>query len=61
HEIKVQGSQGYCWDFPIALEMSKEVDLEKLVTHTFKLQDLQQALETCLDRNSGAIKVIVQP
>lgn len=61
HEIKVQGSQGYCWDFPVALEMSKEIDLERLVTHVFKLQDLQQALETCLDRNSGAIKVIVQP
>lgn len=61
HEIKVQGSQGYCWDFPIALEMSKEIDLERLVTHTFKLDDLQQALETSLDRNSGAMKVIVQP
>ncbi|MDI3480410.1 MAG: (R,R)-butanediol dehydrogenase / meso-butanediol dehydrogenase / diacetyl reductase [Tepidanaerobacteraceae bacterium] len=61
HEIKVQGSQGYCWDFPIALEMTKEIDIEKLVTHTFKLQDLQQALETCLDRNSGAVKVIVHP
>ncbi|MCR4431284.1 MAG: alcohol dehydrogenase catalytic domain-containing protein [Tepidanaerobacteraceae bacterium] len=61
HEIKVQGSQGYCWDFPIALEMTKEIDIERLVTHTFKLQDLQQALETCLDRNSGAVKVIVHP
>lgn len=61
HEIRVQGSQGYCWDFPIALEMSKEIDLESLVTHIFRLQDLQQALETCLDRNSGAIKIIIQP
>lgn len=61
HEIKVQGSQGYCWDFPIALEMSKQIDLERLVTHTFKLQDLQQALETCLDKDSGALKVIIQP
>ena len=61
HEIRVQGSQGYCWDFPIALEMSKEIDLERLVTHTFKLDDLQKALETSLDRDSGAIKVIVKP
>lgn len=61
HEIRVQGSQGYCWDFPIALEMSKEIDLEKLITHTFKLEDLQQALETCLDRDSGALKVIIHP
>ncbi len=61
HEIKVQGSQGYCWDFPIALEMSKEIDLERLVTHKYKLQDLQHALETSLDRESGAVKVIINP
>jgi len=61
HEIKVQGSQGYCWDFPIALEMSKQIDLEKLITHKFNLEDLQQALETCLDRNSGALKVMIHP
>lgn len=61
HEIRVQGSQGYCWDFPIALRMSKEIDLERLITHTFRLEDLQQALETCLNRESGAIKVIMKP
>jgi 2-desacetyl-2-hydroxyethyl bacteriochlorophyllide A dehydrogenase len=61
HEIRVQGSQGYCWDFPVALEMSKEIKLEKLITHTFKFDELQQALETCLDRQSGAIKAIVKP
>jgi len=61
HEIRVQGSQGYCWDFPVALEMSKEIKLEKLITHKFKLDELQQALETCLDRQSGAIKAIVKP
>lgn len=61
HEIKVQGSQGYCWDFPVALEMSKEIDIEKLITHRFKLEDLNQAFETCLDKNSGAIKVIIKP
>jgi len=61
HEIKVQGSQGYCWDFPVALEMSKEIELEKLITHTFKLYELQQALETSLDREAGAIKIIIKP
>ncbi len=61
HEIKVQGSQGYCWDFPTAIELSKDIALEKLITHTFNLTDLQQALETSLDRTSGAIKVIVKP
>ncbi|NQT57724.1 MAG: alcohol dehydrogenase catalytic domain-containing protein [Bacteroidetes bacterium] len=61
HEIKVQGSQGYCWDFPTALEIAKEIKLDELITHTFVLDDLQKALETCLDRTSGAIKVIIKP
>ncbi|MBL7006328.1 MAG: alcohol dehydrogenase catalytic domain-containing protein [Spirochaetia bacterium] len=61
HEIKVQGSQGYCWDFPTALGIAKEIKLDELITHTFKLDDLQQALETCLDNTSGAIKVLVKP
>lgn len=61
HEIKVQGSQGYCWDFPVALAMSREINIEKLITHRFPLDALQQALETSLDRDSGAIKVILKP
>lgn len=61
HEIKVQGSQGYCWDFPVALAMTREIDIEKLITHRFKLDALQQALETSLDQNSGSIKVIIKP
>ena len=61
HEIKVQGSQGYCWDFPVALKMSEEIPIEKLITHTFKLAELQQALETSLDKNTGSVKVILKP
>ena len=61
HEIKVQGSQGYCWDFPVALEMARRIAIEKLITHRFKLDDLQQALETSLDGGSGAIKIIIKP
>lgn len=61
HEIRVQGSQGYCWDFPVALEVCGEIGIEKLITHRFNLEALQQALETSLDRDSGAIKVIIKP
>lgn len=60
HEIKVQGSQGYCWDFPVALETSREINIEKLVTHTFQLDALQQALETSSE-DSKAVKVIIKP
>ena len=61
HEIRVQGAQGYCWDFPIALKIARELDLERLITHHFPLDELQAALETCLDRNSGSIKVLLHP
>jgi (R,R)-butanediol dehydrogenase/meso-butanediol dehydrogenase/diacetyl reductase/L-iditol 2-dehydrogenase len=61
HEIRMQGSQGYCWDFPVALKMSERIDLEKLVTHVFPLDDLQKALETCFDPQAESIKVIIEP
>jgi len=61
HEIRVQGSQGYCWDFPIAIKMSEMIDLEKLVTHEFPLEDLQKAMETCFDPEAESIKVILKP
>ena len=61
HEIKVQGSQSYCWDFPVAISMVKEVGAARLITHSFPLDELQKALECCLDRDSGAIKVVVKP
>lgn len=61
HEIRVQGAQGYCWDFPIALKMTREIPLEKLITHTFPLEQLQTALETCFDRSAGSMKVVLKP
>ncbi|HPS81650.1 MAG TPA: zinc-binding dehydrogenase, partial [Candidatus Limiplasma sp.] len=60
-EICVQGSQGYCWDFPIALQLAGEIGLEQLVTHRFPLAELQQALETALDRTQNTVKVVLKP
>jgi (R,R)-butanediol dehydrogenase/meso-butanediol dehydrogenase/diacetyl reductase/L-iditol 2-dehydrogenase len=59
HEIRVQGSQGYCWDFPTALGMTKVIDLNRLVTHEFPLEQLPLALKTALERSSGAVKVLL--
>ena len=61
HEIKIQGAQGYCRDFPVAIAMSDRLDLKKFITHTFPLSQLQTALETASDPGSGSIKVIVKP
>jgi len=61
HEIRVQGSQGYCWDFPVALSVAGTIPLKKLITHKFPLDKLQEGLETCLDRSKAAVKVIIKP
>lgn len=61
YEIKVQGSQGYCWDFPVAMQMARDIDLSGMVTHTFPLSELQKALEISADRNQNTIKVVLKP
>ena len=61
HEIRVQGSQGYCRDFPVALELSKDLDLRKLVSHEFELEKMQEALDACLNPQAKAIKVVMKP
>lgn len=61
NEIRLQGSQGYCWDFPIALQVSREINLSSFITHRFPLEKLQEALETCLNPESQSIKVLVEP
>ena len=32
HEIRVQGAQGYCFDFPIAIDTCSKIDLKRLIT-----------------------------
>ena len=59
-EICIQGAQGYCRDFPIAIAAAQELPMEKFVTHTFPLSRLQQALDTALDRSKGSLKVILE-
>jgi threonine dehydrogenase-like Zn-dependent dehydrogenase len=61
HQIRVQGSQGYCWDYPIAIKMSERINAEKLITHEFPLDELQKAMETCFDPQVESIKVILKP
>ena len=56
-ELRVQGAQGYCWDFPVAIAAAKNIPLEKFITHTFSLDQFEEALNTALDRNSKSIKV----
>lgn len=60
HELHIQGTQGYCWDFPLAIAAAKDIPLAKLITHRFPLSSLQEALDTALDRSCPSIKVLLQ-
>ena len=60
-EIRLQGAQGYCWDFPLALDMAVKLPLKEMITHVFPVAELQTALETAMDPRTGALKVIVHP
>lgn len=58
HEIRIQGSQGYCWDFPIAIAAARDIPLEKFISFRFPMPKLQEALNTALScRNS--IKILL--
>lgn len=59
HELRLQGTQGYCWDFPVAIEAAKELPLSSLITHRFPMSALQTALDTALDRRNESIKVLL--
>ncbi len=58
-QLTVRGAQGYCGDFPDAIRMARELPLEKLISHTFGLDGLPDAMRTAADRSSGSLKVVL--
>jgi len=60
-EISLVGSQGYHWDFQRAIELVQhgKINLEKMITHRFHLEQTQQAFNTLMDPNQDAIKVVI--
>ena len=59
HEIRVQGSQGYNWDFPIALEVADHLHIERLISHQMPMDQLQNALEIASDRTQQSMKIVL--
>lgn len=61
-EVDIQLQYRYCntWPRAIRLVESGVIDLSKLVTHRFKLEEAIKAFETSADPKSGAIKVMIQ-
>ncbi|KAH8790516.1 putative sorbitol dehydrogenase [Hyaloscypha sp. PMI_1271] len=61
-EIDLQFQYRYCntWPRAIRLVQSGIIDMKKLVTHRFQLEDAVKAFETAADPKTGAIKVQIK-
>ncbi|KAL8381389.1 hypothetical protein RB595_005588 [Gaeumannomyces hyphopodioides] len=61
-EVDLQFQYRYCntWPRAIRLIQNKVIDLSRLVTHRFPLEDALKAFETAADPKTGAIKVQIQ-
>lgn len=60
-EIRVQGSQSYCFDFQTAIDLAPEIRPERLITHSFPMSQLQCALNMAIDRTAESVKIVVHP
>lgn len=60
-EIRIQGSQGYCWDFKDALQLLQEIPFGQLITHSFGLSELQTAMETAINPECNVVKICIKP
>lgn len=61
-EVDLQFQYRYCntWPRAIRLVQSGLIDMKKLVTHRFDLEDAVKAFETAADPKTGAIKVQIK-
>ncbi|KAF4895069.1 L-arabinitol 4-dehydrogenase [Colletotrichum fructicola] len=62
NEVDIQFQQRYVnmWPRAIRVMASGMVDLKRLVTHTFTLENGIEAFKTASDTHSGSIKVLIQ-
>lgn len=60
-ELTIYGSAGASWayDAAISLISSKRVKVRSMITHRFKLEDLEKALRIVEERKQGYIKGVV--
>ncbi|OAA81583.1 Alcohol dehydrogenase superfamily, zinc-type [Akanthomyces lecanii RCEF 1005] len=59
-DVQLQYRYSNTWPRAIRLLQSGVIDLSRLVTHRFRLEDAIKAFETSADPKSGAIKVQIQ-
>ncbi|GAB6029065.1 hypothetical protein CHUAL_004850 [Chamberlinius hualienensis] len=63
YEIDIIASNRFIHTFPLALQLvsTGQVNVKPLITHRFKMQDVQKAFETAFRGDEGAIKVTIAP
>ncbi|SMR50489.1 unnamed protein product [Zymoseptoria tritici ST99CH_1E4] len=59
-DLKFINRYHHSWPMAIRLLQHKVIDLQPLVTHRYKLEEAQKALEASADRNSGSIKIHIE-
>ncbi len=61
-EVDLKFQYRYCNTWPRAIRLLKSglIDLKKLVTHRYALEDAIEAFKTARDPKTGAIKVLIQ-
>ncbi|KAK4503734.1 hypothetical protein PRZ48_004649 [Zasmidium cellare] len=59
-DLKFINRYHHSWPMAIRLLQHKVIDLQPLVTHRFKLEEADKALEASADRNSGSIKIHIE-
>ncbi|KAG8233802.1 hypothetical protein J437_LFUL008022 [Ladona fulva] len=60
-EVEIKGVFRYANDYPLALELvaSGKVDVKKLITHNYKLEETLQAYETAKTGQGNPVKVMI--
>ena len=59
-DVKFINRYHHSWPAAIRLLQHKVLDLQPLVTRTFKLEKAKEALEAAADRASGSIKIHIE-
>ena len=62
-ELNVLGSTGYADECGITLEYMRKglVDIEKVITHRLPLEKVKEGFDLLCEKDSRAIKVILNP
>lgn len=62
-QLNLYGTSGAPWAWKRTLDLygKGKYNIRKMVTHEFPLEEIEKAIETVLDPESGAIKIVLKP